>query len=57
MDEMTQIKEALKSEVMRKTSGPASSPAGQIAVVRNAGGINTFQGVTSRRRLLESLLP
>ena len=57
MDEMTQIKEALKSEVMRKTSRPASSPARQIAVVRNAGGINTFQGVTSRRRLLESLLP
>lgn len=57
MDEMTKIKEALKSEVMPETSGPASSPARQIAVVRNAGGINTFQGVTSRRRLLESLLP
>lgn len=51
------IQEALQGKAMQSRNGPTSGLDRQVAVVKNGDATRTFQGVTSRRRLLEALLP
>jgi hypothetical protein len=51
------IKDALTNEPLNKHSGPTGTIDHPVAVVRDISGIRTFQGVTSRKILLEALLP
>ena len=57
VDQSIQIKQALKKDSLRKSSDPSSTFSRHVAVVANLGGAAFFQGVTSRRNLLEALLP
>ena len=57
VDESSKIGEALKSEAMQSRDGQNSILDRPVAVVQNGDSNMKFQGVTSRRSLIEALLP
>jgi len=57
VDVKSTIQEVLRADSLRDEEGLETMLDQQIAVVEGADGARQFLGVTSRRRLLQALLP